>query len=194
MFLTIMGPELISPSRRTHPRHVASKRQRKVASWRSWKSVAYTIGTSDAQPDATRSSRLAVTVLNTRDLLPRTNRTPAARHVGNRIPDFGSPESGPGCPNRCRILFGERSSGQPTPTLTGSTGRFTVRAHCIGFGEGQLRNVASILDSARGWGTRDPHASVSCCDVQSRPCTSVRGWRPLSREPQPKPLDSPEKD
>jgi acyl-CoA reductase-like NAD-dependent aldehyde dehydrogenase len=52
-------------------------------------------------------SRLAATVLNTRDLLPRTNRKPMARHGGNRIPDFGSLGSGLGCPNQCRILFGE---------------------------------------------------------------------------------------
>jgi hypothetical protein len=41
------------PPSRTHPRHVASKRQRKVASWRSRRLVAFTFGTSDAQPDVT---------------------------------------------------------------------------------------------------------------------------------------------
>jgi hypothetical protein len=46
-----MGRELISPSRRTHPRHDASTRRRKVAWWHSRKWVDFTIATNDAQPE-----------------------------------------------------------------------------------------------------------------------------------------------
>src|ERR1700730_1401622 len=46
-----MGQELISPLRRTHPRHVASKRQRKVASWRSRKLAAFITATNGAPPE-----------------------------------------------------------------------------------------------------------------------------------------------
>jgi hypothetical protein len=50
--MSIMGREPISPSRRTRPRHDGFKRRRKSACWRSRKLVDFTIGTSDAQPDA----------------------------------------------------------------------------------------------------------------------------------------------
>ena len=45
-----------SPSRRTHPRHDASTRRRKVAWWHSRKWVDFTIATNDAQPDVLNRS------------------------------------------------------------------------------------------------------------------------------------------
>lgn len=100
-----MGQELISLEKDAPaPRRVQAPTEGRVVAFAQVGGLHHRYERRAASRDP---SRLAATVLNTRNLLPRTNRTPTARHVGNRIPDCGSLGSDPAWPNRCRIFFGE---------------------------------------------------------------------------------------
>jgi hypothetical protein len=106
--LTTIGRELISPSRRTRPRHDASMSRRKVASWR--RRSRWPAPSVRAPRRLTRrvAYQIAATVSDTRRLRPRVNRSHPPQLVSASefltSPALGG---GPPSPSRRRILFGE---------------------------------------------------------------------------------------